>query len=141
MTTINRQIFDKYGSKYKDEKKEIAKILASFGNQVSNFDKAFNSVLSYAGKLNTMWDAGNYLQKQQLQFLVFPDGMYYNRKKDECRTERVNSVFLSIAKLARTTGEIKDGNRGGNSNVAVSVAGTVLNSNQLFKDLKEIGDF
>ena len=45
--------------------------------------------MSYAGKLNTMLDSAQYNQKQQMQNLIFPDGMYYSGKKDECLTERV----------------------------------------------------
>lgn len=35
---INKQMFDKYSSKYLEEKKAIEKQLASFGNQVSNLE-------------------------------------------------------------------------------------------------------
>ena len=104
------------------DKQEIESKLSVGANQVSNLDKCLDVALMYAGKLNALWDDGNYIQKQQLQFLVFPEGMYYNRKKDECRTERVNSVFLSIAQLASITGGEKNGNTGGSSNVAAWVA-------------------
>jgi site-specific DNA recombinase len=35
-----------------------------------------------------------------LQYLVFPDGIIYNRQKDETRTQRVNEVFSAMAHLA-----------------------------------------
>jgi hypothetical protein len=31
---------------------------------------------------------------------VFPDGIIYNRQKDETRTQRVNEVFSAMAHLA-----------------------------------------
>ena len=94
---INRQMFDKYASKYIEKKKAIEKHLASCGNQMSNLEISIDTVLSYAGKLNTMWDSADYSQKQQLQNLIFPDGMYYSKKKDTCRTDRVNAVFLYMS--------------------------------------------
>ena len=45
--------------KLRQEKNEIEKHLASCGNQMSNLDKALDSVMSYAGKLNTMWDSAD----------------------------------------------------------------------------------
>lgn len=57
-----------------------------------------------------MWDLADHNQKQQLQCLVFPDGMYYNRKKDACRTERVNTVFICISEMAGILHKNKSGN-------------------------------
>ena len=63
---INRQMYDKYATKYIAEKKAIEKHLASCGNQMSNLEKSLDAVLCYAGKLNTMWDSADYSQKKQL---------------------------------------------------------------------------
>ena len=62
--------------KLRQEKNEIEKHLASCENQMSNLEKSIDAMKSYAGKLNTMWDFADYNQKQQLQNLIFPDGMY-----------------------------------------------------------------
>ncbi|CAN5171303.1 hypothetical protein BH09BAC2_BH09BAC2_14820 [soil metagenome] len=77
--------------------------------------------MSYADKLNTMWDSADYSQKQQLQNLLFPDGMYYSRKKDGCRTERVNAVFLCMSQLASILKENKNGENGSETNFPVLV--------------------
>ena len=87
-------MFDKYASKYIEKKKAIEKHLASCGNQVSNLEKSLDAVLTHASKLNTMWDFADYNQKQQFQNLIFSYGMYHSRKKDECSTERKNTMFL-----------------------------------------------
>ena len=77
--------------------------------------------MTYASKLNTMWDAGDYNKKQRLQFLLFPEGMSYNRIKDECRTKRVNTVFLYISQLASILGKTKSGDKGCKTDVAALV--------------------
>ena len=105
-------MFDKYASKYIEKKKAIEKHLASCGNQVSNLEKSLDAVLTHASKLNTMWDFADYNQKQQLQNLIFSYGMYHSKKKDTCRTNRVNAVFLCMSELAGILKENKNGKNG-----------------------------
>ena len=105
-------MFDKYSVIYIEEKNAIEKHLASCGNQVSNLEKSLDAVLSYASKLDTMWDFADYSQKQQLQNLIFPEGMYYSKKKDICQIERLNAVFLCMSQLA---GILKENKKGENS--------------------------
>jgi hypothetical protein len=79
------------------------------------------SAINYSSKLNTLCTCEDYHQKQQIQFLVFSNGIRYNRKKDECRTERVNSVFSYIAQLARVVGKVKSGYKEENFSVSAFV--------------------
>ena len=118
---IDRAMFDKYLDKFNKEKKEIEKQLAESGIQVSNLEKCIDTTMTYASKLNAMWNAGDYNKKQRLQFLLFPEGMSYNRINDECRTKRVNTVFLYIFQLASILGEKKSGNNGCKTDVAALV--------------------
>ncbi len=41
-----------------------------------------------------MWSEQNYEKKVEIQNLLFPDGIRYNRKKQHYRTTRINSLFL-----------------------------------------------
>ena len=93
-------MFDKYSGKYIAEKKALEKHLASCQNQGSNLERSLDSEMSYAGKLIIMRDSADYSQKQQLQNLIFPECMYYSKKKETCRTNRINAVFLYMSKLA-----------------------------------------
>ena len=76
---------------------------------MSNLERLSDTVLSYAGKFNTISDSADYGQKQQLQNLIFPEGMYYSKKKDTGRADRVNTVFLSMSQLAGKLEENKKG--------------------------------
>ena len=51
---------------------------------------------------------GDYVAKQKLQYLVFPEGIYYNKKKDECRTTKVNSIFSLFSSISVDYTENKD---------------------------------
>ena len=53
----------------------------------------------------------SYTVKQKLQYLVFPDGILYDKENDTVRTERVNSLFLQIPLLARDIDENQKGNQ------------------------------
>ena len=66
--------------------------------------------INLSSKLATVWDLSDYKGKQELQFLLFPDGIYYNRKTEGCRTPKVNEVFSYISSLQRALGQEKSGN-------------------------------
>jgi site-specific DNA recombinase len=60
-------------------------------------------------KIAFKWLSADYFTKQQIQFLVFPEGISYNKKTDECRTTRINSVFSYIAHLQQGFTQKKSG--------------------------------
>ena len=102
---INKDMFDKYQLKYRKEMKETEMQLSRIGKKVSNLDQYIESAIEFSSKLSTVWHSSDYARKQLLQFLVFPDGIYYNRKSDECRTRKVNSFFLCMSSLKRVLEE------------------------------------
>jgi site-specific DNA recombinase len=114
---ITKEQFEKYKAKFLAEKKEMEKQLAASENKVSNLDEAVDNAIYFASKLNTLWESSDYLGKQQLQFLLFPDGMYYDKKNNACRTPQVNGAFAYIAELNRVlTGNTARKNKGESGN-------------------------
>jgi hypothetical protein len=103
-------MYDEYKVKFQKERVAIEEKLASCGNKVSNLEKCVDEIINYASKLATTWDLGGYAEKQKLQFSIFPEGILYNRKNDECRTPRVNEVFRQMADLVRVLAEKENGN-------------------------------
>lgn len=77
---------------------------------MSNPEKCADAAIEYASNLATAWDLGGYKQKQEIQNMLFPEGMSYNRKTDQCRTPRINEVFLQIAEQAHELTKNKNGN-------------------------------
>ncbi|MFA6152137.1 MAG: hypothetical protein WC716_12500 [Chitinophagaceae bacterium] len=82
------------------ERKEIEQEMDKSNNRVSNLDKCIEMALSFSSKLPSMWSMGGYETKQKLQFSLFPEGILYHKKNDECRIPRVNAVFSYIAALS-----------------------------------------
>ena len=107
---ITKDMFDKFQLKFTEEKKEISKELSKFGKRVSNLDLYIDTAFDFSSKLATAWDCADYSDKQMIQYLVFPDGILYNRKNDQCRTLKTNSAFSYFASLQRVSGEKERGN-------------------------------
>ncbi len=106
---IDRDMFEGYGSRYKAEKAEIERELEKRPQKKSNLEKFVERSLELSCKLEEMWSLGTYEEKQKLQYLIFPEGIYYDKKTDGCRTLRINFVFELISSMSEDSGNKKRG--------------------------------
>ncbi len=118
---IDKAMYAKYCEKYKAERTEILAQIQKSGTGVSNLDKCIDKAIDYAAKLTPLWEHSDYAGKQMLQNLVFPEGMYYDRKNEGCRTPNVNGVFRYISTLAGIAGHEKSGSLNRNDDTAALV--------------------
>ncbi|WP_394337496.1 recombinase family protein [Filimonas lacunae] len=118
---IDREMYDEYKLKYGKELEELRKALALCKTRTSNLEKCVDVIIDYASNLASTWDSGKYADKQKLQYLAYPDGIFYNRKNDTYRTARNNEVFDGMALHARVLAENENGNNTFNCIVPVSV--------------------
>ncbi len=65
--------------------------------------------MDFCGNLRKVWGLLPYKDKQLLQNLIFPEGIIYNKRTGQCRTTKINSVFLYISQLMRDVAKIKMG--------------------------------
>jgi len=93
------ELYYKYVAKYNEEKEAIEEQLTKGAVPVSNLDECIDTALDFAINLPKKWLSAGYHIKQRVQFLLFPEGMLYNRENDLSRTPRINSVFLYLAYL------------------------------------------
>lgn len=106
-------------------------------NRVSNLEECVEKAINFSSKLPSKWPTADYTNKQQIQFLFFPEGIRYNRQIDKCRTTRVNSVFAYIAHLKQDLIQQKRGIPELNLDYASLVEGTGEMSNSM-EDFKLI---
>jgi len=66
----------------------------------SNLEKAIKKALSIAENLSAAWVSADYDQKQNLQYLIFPDGILYDKENHRVLTTKTNSLFAQIPLLA-----------------------------------------
>lgn len=98
---IDRSLYDKFNMKYRTELSQIEKEIENSGETLSNSEKFINNSVEVCSRINKIWCSGDYAQKVKLQKTVFPEGVMYDREKDEYRTSKVNSVIELISKQAR----------------------------------------
>jgi site-specific DNA recombinase len=98
-----KDLFDKFTTKLKTEKLATERQLQKVPEKTANLENTIAKAMELSSKLNVAWHSADYIGKQKLQYLVFPDGIIYNRQKDETRTLRVNEIFSAMASLARVS--------------------------------------
>ena len=55
--------------------------------------KFVDEAVAMACKLGTLWNSGNFENRQSLQKLMFPTGILFDKENDDYRTENENEVF------------------------------------------------
>ncbi|QIH33527.1 recombinase family protein [Sphingobacterium sp. DR205] len=94
---IDKELYQKFNAKYKVEKSELEAKLEKASNKVSNLDECIQAAIDFAVNMPSTWASSDYVTKQSIQNLIFPEGLYYSKNSDKCRTKRINFVFLYLA--------------------------------------------
>ena len=94
--------------------------------------KKYNSESLYK-----IWPEGDLKLKQNLQNLVFPSGLGYDKSNDRFRTPKVNAIFGSIPILLKEISNIKNGEPIPVNQFSGLVTSTIKSSNFL-DDFKKI---
>ncbi len=110
LNEITKEQFDKFTSKYSDELNQLTQEIKTNANSSSNLEKAIEKGLKIAENISQLWVSSDYYEKQQLQYLLFPDGLLYDKKNDTVRTNRINTLFREIALNKRVSVKTKKDN-------------------------------
>jgi site-specific DNA recombinase len=106
---IKMDLYEKFIAKFKEEEAEIKEQMQGCPISNSNLEKYINRTIELSTELSTVWASSDYIGKQRLQKLIFGEGIYYNKQKDETRTTKINAVFSVIASLQGIVGVKKEG--------------------------------
>ena len=101
MGEIEQDLFLKYRDKLSSEIEQKERKIDGDEIALSNLQNAVSKCLKMASNLPTMWRKSSYEGKQKLQYLLFPEGIRYDRKNDDYRTTRINLLFSGIPSLVR----------------------------------------
>jgi site-specific DNA recombinase len=132
---LTLELFSKHSLKLKQERLDLEKSLIKNQKRVSNLEQCVNIIMDYIANLTSSWALMAYKDKQLLQFLLFPEGIRYSKKNNECRTTKINSVFSYISGLVKDLAQIKMGDIKLLFNIPHLVDFTDKISNQLLKDI------
>jgi len=72
-------------------------------------ENAIKKGIKIAQNIGQVWVSSDYDNKAKLQKLIFPEGIAYDKQKNEFRTPRVNTIFELFAGLTSTSGAKKIG--------------------------------
>ena len=106
---INSAIYKKFKDKYESQKQELQSKIENPTLNSSNLELAIDKALNLSESLEKIWTEGDLKQKQNLQNLVFPSGLGYDKSNDRVRTLKVNAIFGSIPILSKEISNIKNG--------------------------------
>jgi site-specific DNA recombinase len=98
---IGKDLYDKYREKYNDEVKGIRKDLEKVSVGSSNLEKCIDFVVKTCMNPLNLWVSSRIDQKMNLQNLMFPDGIIFDRENGGVRTFRINALFAPIPQLVR----------------------------------------
>ncbi|MDF2453917.1 MAG: recombinase family protein, partial [Bacteroidota bacterium] len=106
---IDKVLYDKFYPKLYAELSEYEKEISSHGLNLSNPKELINFAVQLSMEASSVWQAGDFYEKQKLQKLIFPEGICFDAKNDEYRTIKVNPVFMLIEHLSRSLEDNKKG--------------------------------
>ena len=110
LNEITGEQFGKFSKKYQSEIDQLDQEINQMGNISSNLKKSVEKGLKIAQNISEMWASGDFYEKQKLQYLLFPEGMLYDKENGVVRTTKVNSFFLQIAMESMVSAEKQKGN-------------------------------
>lgn len=93
---ITREQWRKYSEKLSYQKELLLREIEDNEKISSNLEKVVEKGLQIAENLQQEWISSSFDNKVKLQYLVFPEGITYNKENDSVRTKRVNSIFAEI---------------------------------------------
>ena len=123
---LEKEIYDSHKSEIKSKmnllEDELFKIRQGYS---TNLELVIKKSLSISQNLSKTWVSSTYVEKSNLQKLMFPEGIRFNAKTGTVRTERVNSVFAIIQEISRLSKNKKAGGNdsSGTFSTQVGVAG------------------
>ena len=103
------ETFDKFYTRFKEEELNITRQLENYSGEISNLKELIQSTVELSSKLAVVWSSGEIKVKENLQKLIFPEGIVFDRKFGVFRTPKVNSVFQAIADLNSNSSENEKG--------------------------------
>ncbi|MDX2062536.1 MAG: recombinase family protein [Bacteroidia bacterium] len=107
---FSKALFDKYSASYRQELIAVEQEIEQASIDLSNLPQVLDKGLKIAASLPELWLLADYETRVKLQYLVYPDGIFFDGKTDRYRTTRVNEIFRLIASLSRSYTENKNGN-------------------------------
>lgn len=104
---IDEDTFSVAIQEYSNRKDVLLLEMEKWKMNLSNYETKIPLVISTISKLGTCWRTGNIDLKKEIQKIVFPEGIFWDKKIRDYRTEKRNSVFDLLDRISATYGNEK----------------------------------
>lgn len=99
---IDEDIYQTTNQLLQDKLDKIEFELAKCRKDLSNFDSEVDEVLAICCKLDCLWKNASLETSQKLQNLLFPNGILWDKEKDDYRTFDENEALSVIVRISRS---------------------------------------
>ena len=123
---ISRADYDEFSEQLRAEKQAISKELELVQQKSSNLKEDIGECVQICRNLAALWVKGDYRDRQRVQKLAFPEGMYYSKETDTVRTPRTNELIRISSELSKVLGQKNTGENISFDTSSRWVAGTGL---------------
>ena len=97
---IDKSAYEVTLSALQAELATLSEQLSNLTQSLSNIDEVASHACVIASQLDTLWENGDFKTKVDLQNLLFPEGVLWDRNIGDYRTEKTNSVFETIKRIS-----------------------------------------
>ena len=104
---INSEIYTATMSELNSRLTEIRRDLEDAGKNLSNMMNYINQTIEISCKLGSLWRDSDFSNRQKIQNLVYPGGIYFDKKNDDYRTENENEVFKIFRRFLRFSADLQ----------------------------------
>lgn len=92
-------------NKLRGQEAENEALLDEASENLSNQQKFINKVIATTSKF--LWRNGNFRERQKIQNLVYPDGIFYDKDSEDYRTDSVNPALEIFSRFTESCEEDK----------------------------------
>ena len=104
---ISEDVYNATINKLRGQEAENKALLDEASENLSNQQKFINKVIATTSKLGDLWRNGNFRERQKIQNLVYPDGIFYDKDSEDYRTDSVNPALEIFRRFTESCGEYK----------------------------------
>ena len=106
---MTRDVFERLMTKLVGDREQISKELSKLGVMISNLSDKLKQAATFCLNLPSLWVQGGISLREKLQKLIFPEGLFYDKKLQAFRTTKINSVIAEIARVSSSLGVVEKG--------------------------------
>lgn len=104
---VSKEDYAEVMKDFNDTRDEIQLHLEKVGISLSNFERSIPMIIASASDLRGLWKNGDYETKRKIENLIYPNGIFWDKRNRSYRTENRNSIFDLLDRYSVSYGNEK----------------------------------